>query len=353
MERLRVNSWPILQTAVAAGLSWLIATKLLGHSNPVFAPIAAIVSLGATRGQRSRRAISLILGVAIGIGLGEVIIRAVGVGVLQLTVTVGVAMVAATMLGNELLLVSEAAVSAVLVVTLSPATRGFPPTRLVDSLMGGAVALVFSQLLFPVHPVRMVRDAAESVLRELADTLAAVADAIENADLPRAEAALAKARRISSVWGGFEQALDIGWEAARYAPPRRRLRRPFIVYRDIGLPLDLVVRDVHVLARAAVRALTLDEALPANLADALRDLGQAASLLAAAVGDDVGHDSARSLTLRAVYAATELAGEVQNVSLGVLVAYTQAAGVDLLRASGIDRDPAQDKVIRAAEAAAM
>ena len=122
---------------------------MLGHPNPVFAPIAAIVSLGATRGQRARRAIELMLGVALGITAGDLLTRVIGVGVWQLAVIVGLAMAAAVSLGAGLLLLSEAGVSATLVATLQPTTRGFPPTRLLDVLVGGAVALVFSQLAVP------------------------------------------------------------------------------------------------------------------------------------------------------------------------------------------------------------
>src|SRR5436305_10614265 len=57
LVRLRENLFPVVQTAAAAGVAWLASNIALGHANPVFAPIAAIVSLGATRGQQSRRAI--------------------------------------------------------------------------------------------------------------------------------------------------------------------------------------------------------------------------------------------------------------------------------------------------------
>src|SRR5947199_176069 len=81
----------------------------------------------------------------------------------------------AELLGGGRLLLTESAVSATLVATVAPSTQGFPPTRLLDALAGGAVALIFSQLLFPVHPLRVVGDAAESVVKELAETLEDVA----------------------------------------------------------------------------------------------------------------------------------------------------------------------------------
>jgi uncharacterized membrane protein YccC len=348
--RLRENALPVVQTAGAAALAWLLATTVLGHTNPVFAPIAAIVSLGATRGQRARRAVELMLGVALGITAGDLLTRVIGVGVWQLAVIVGLAMAAAVSLGAGLLLLSEAGVSATLVATLQPAIRGFPPPRLLDVLVGGAVALVFSQLLFPVHPVKLVRTAAEGVVRELADTLRAIADVLARRDREAAERVLEEARSISATWGRFERALDLGGEAAQYAPVRRRHRQPVGVYRDIGRPLDLIVSDVGVLARATVRALRFGDPVPPQLPAALDDLAHATDELAARIGAAEEDPQVSFAVLQAVGAATHLAPTGQNMSLSVLVAYTQATAVDLLRALGIDRDPARDKVAEAARA---
>jgi uncharacterized membrane protein YccC len=350
--RLRENLLPIVQTAGAAALAWLLATTVFGHANPVFAPVAAIVSLGATRGQRAQRAIELMLGVAVGITAGDLLTSVIGVGVWQLAVIVGLAMAAAISLGAGLLLLSEAGVSATLVATVQPTTNGFPPARLLDVLLGGAVALVFSQLLFPVHPIKLVRTAAEAMVRELAETLRAIAHALQERDRDQAEAVLERAWRISASWGRFEHALDTGGEAARFAPTRRRQRGPLGIYRDIGRPLDLIVSDVGVLARAAVRALRLDDPIPGQLPVALRSLGDAADALAARIGSVEDDPQVSSPALRAVAAATELEPDAHYTSLCVLVAYTQATAADLLRALGLDRDPAHDRVAETARAAA-
>ena len=351
LARLRENLWPVVQTAGAAALAWLLATTVLGHTNPVFAPIAAIVSLGATRGQRARRAIELMLGVALGIAAGDLLTSVIGVGVWQLAVIVGLAMAAAVSLGSGLLMLSEAGVSATLVVTVQSTTRGFPPARLIDVLVGGAVALVFSQLLFPVHPVKLVRNAAEAMVRELADTLREIAQAIQDRDTDGAQAALERARRISAAWGRFEQALDLGGEAARFAPARRRHRGPLGIYRDIGHPLDLIVNDVAVLARGAVRALRHGDAIPPRLPTALRSLASATDALAARIGAVEEHPDVSSPALEAVVAATELAPAGQHTSLSVLVAYTQTTAADLLRALGVDREPADERIVQTVHAA--
>ena len=59
--------WQIAQCAVAAGVAWLIAADLLGHPTPFFAPVAAVVSLGTSYGQRLRRVAEVTVGVAVGV----------------------------------------------------------------------------------------------------------------------------------------------------------------------------------------------------------------------------------------------------------------------------------------------
>src|ERR671919_1262011 len=93
--RLRVRSWPILQTAGAAVAAWYLATLLTSEQQPVFASIAAVVSLGATYGQRPERTIELIGGVVLGIGIADLLVRTIGSGPVQLGLMVVLAMAAA------------------------------------------------------------------------------------------------------------------------------------------------------------------------------------------------------------------------------------------------------------------
>src|SRR5918994_7344280 len=55
-RHVRGGWWQILQTAVAAGIAWVLATLILGHEEPpVFASIAAGFSFGFGGGGRPRR----------------------------------------------------------------------------------------------------------------------------------------------------------------------------------------------------------------------------------------------------------------------------------------------------------
>ena len=347
LARLKGTAGQIIQAAAAAGTAWLIAGTLVGHKGPFFAPLAALIALSATRGQRARQALELMLGVALGVGVGDLLIGAIGTGFAQLTLVIGLAMCAATLLNASGVLFTEAAVSAALVASVEPSTRGFPPDRFLDALIGGAIALLFSQLLFPAHPLKVVEEAATSVVDGLASTLDDVADALESGDLDAAEAALVQSRAVSEDWADFQRALAVGHEAIRYAPRRRRLRGRMSEYEGVELPLDLLIRDVQVLARAVVRALRIGDPVPTEAVGALRDLARSAGRIAREFEESTGDQAGRELALRAAREASACVPE-QNLSLGMLVGHTQATAADLLRTLGLERDPAHDAVGEAA-----
>jgi uncharacterized membrane protein YgaE (UPF0421/DUF939 family) len=48
--------------SVAASVAYILATVVLGNEQPFLAPIAAVISLGLTLGQRGRRTVEMVLG---------------------------------------------------------------------------------------------------------------------------------------------------------------------------------------------------------------------------------------------------------------------------------------------------
>jgi uncharacterized membrane protein YgaE (UPF0421/DUF939 family) len=343
LARTRAGLWPLAQIAAAAALAWLLAASVLGHPDAYFAPTAAIIALAATRGQRVRQALEMTLGVAVGIGVGDLLVRAIGIGAWQLALIVALALGAALVLGPGRMLSTEAAVSAALVATVSPQTQGFPPTRFLDALVGGAVALVFSQLLFPVHPVKVVREKLESILARLAVTFEGVADSLERRDLEAAHETLWRARELNAAWSEVEHALDAGREAARFSPTGRRSRGSFDDVQDVGLPLDLTVRDARTLARGAVRALTIGDQVPEGIPIAIRDLASGARDLADEFA--AGHEGeVQAAALRATRRATEVLSTQEQLSTSLLVGQVQATSADMLRSLGLDEEAAHAMV---------
>src|SRR3954462_700586 len=141
-HRLRPRLLPIAHTAAAAVLAWCLGLVLLPDPRPVFASIAAVIAVGATYGQRGARAAELIGGVVVGLSVADVLVRAIGVGPLQMGVMVIVAMSTAVVLGGGALLVTEAAVSALLLLaavdpTAATVGPGLSPLRVGPARVGG------------------------------------------------------------------------------------------------------------------------------------------------------------------------------------------------------------------------
>jgi uncharacterized membrane protein YgaE (UPF0421/DUF939 family) len=112
----------ILQTSVAASLSYLLAAFALGSEEPFFAPIAAVATPGLAPVEHGVRAVEVALGVAVGLAVADVIVWIIGVGAAQIGV-VGLAMAVAVFFGERTLLVNQAAISAILVVIHRLSTR--------------------------------------------------------------------------------------------------------------------------------------------------------------------------------------------------------------------------------------
>jgi uncharacterized membrane protein YgaE (UPF0421/DUF939 family) len=331
--RLRVRSWPILQTAGAAVAAWYLATLLVSEDKPVFAAIAAVVSLGASYGQRPERAIELIGGVVLGIGLADLLVGAIGSGPMQLGLLVLLAMGAAVFLGGGPVLVTEAAVSASLLVLLEPTSAGLAPSRLVEALVGGGVALAVSALAFPPNPVLLVGRSAQAVFGSLGRTLEDVAAALADGDRQRSDMALEAAREIDHDLRALDESLGIAKETARLSPGRRSSRDELERYARAARHIDFAVRNARVLARHAARFVRAGRPGPSELTEAIHDLSLAVWALAADLDDPNRHADVRAPASRAASRATEVFDANPELGLAEIVAQVRSTAIDLVRAA--------------------
>ncbi len=342
--RLRLAWRSILQVGVASGVAWVIATEVFGHQSPFFAPVSAIITLGLTISERGRRAVEVAIGVALGIAVGDMLVLAIGVGAAQLALVVMLATGIAIFLGSGQMLATQAAVSAALVATLQPPTDGITFARFLDALAGGTVALVVNALVLPADPVAMVRGALRPLAEELAATLDDIAVAILERDRDQAERALLRARGIDELSAQLVDAVEVSRETTRYAPPRRRLRSRVERYSEAGIHVDLAVRNVRVLARGTIRAVRLDENVPPEIADAVRDLAAAVRAFSEAVDRPERSDRVREAALQAAATATRVLEGTGNLSVSVIVGQVRSTATDLLAGTGMDADRAAEEV---------
>ena len=166
MGRVREAAWPVAQAAVAAGIAWTLAQVVLGHPQPVFAPSAAVVALAASVGGRGTQAAEMLLGVAVGVVAGEGLVLVLGAGAPEVALASSAAMLVMAAVEISPLPLIQAGSSAVLVVALQIPSSG--AGRMLDALVGGVVALLFRQILFPPSPVSLLKDAGRRALDSVA-----------------------------------------------------------------------------------------------------------------------------------------------------------------------------------------
>lgn len=339
LRRLGRNGIPIVQCGVAAGIAWALATGVFGHPRPFFAPIAAVIALGVSLGQRSRRSLELVVGVSIGIGVGDILIALIGSGPWQIALVVILAMSIAVLLDSGALIVMQAASSSVLVATLLPPASAGGFTRMLDAAIGGLVGFVVAALL-PANPLNVAHRNGRVVLGVLADALRGVANAVSREDVDMASDVLAKARKSHSDVEEFRAALDAGKEIARYAPIRWHRRHELERYQNAATPVDRALRNTRVLARRALAALQDEEPVPRPLPRMLEELAGAVTLLRDELASGSEPLQARA-AVRAVAAKTtvELLGG-GDFSMQVVVLQVRSIAIDLLQATGLNRTEA-------------
>ncbi len=216
-ERLRSSALPIVQCALAAGLAWWVAKDLVGHQQPFFAPIAAVVSLGLGLGARLRRSVELVCGVTVGIGVGDLLVSLIGSGPWQIALVVIMAMGTAVALDSGPIFSMQAGNSAVLVATLLPPGGTGGVDRMVDALIGGLTGIAVVALI-PTHPVRRARRNAAEILATASEVLRKVESGLVENNAKPIEEALRQARATQPAIDAMRSNLKGGREISRVSP---------------------------------------------------------------------------------------------------------------------------------------
>ncbi len=342
--RTRIDRWKskrfqIAQCALAAGVAWFIAADLLGHQTPFFAPIAAVVSLGTSYGQRLRRVVEVTVGVAVGVLLADLLVSFVGSGAWQLTLIVSLAMTTAFLLDGGQLFVTQAAVQSIVVSTLLP-DPGMALTRWTDALIGGAVALVAATVV-PAAPLRRPREQAAVVVRKVAELLRAAGDVMLEGEVEHALDLLADARATDYLINELRSAADEGLSVVASSPFRVRHKGHVRRMAELVDPLDRSLRSTRVLVRQAAVTAYHRLPVPGSYAVVARELAAAADQAADELSANRMAEVARPALLE-VGQATGMVERTDVLAAEVILAQLRSVIADLLLLTGMDPLEASD-----------
>lgn len=281
--RLRDAWGRIALDGATAVVAFLLAQVILGQATPIFAPIAAVVCLTDSPEARGRRAARLLCGVLVGVAVGELAKVVIGSGWLQVGAAVVVGMLVVSLGSISSLTLLQSGIAALLVVGIGSSQAGW--SRLASAVIGGALALLVSQVLASPSPVRQLADAAGTALRGIADGLDDVVGALRGPG-PEADAGAALRRAAECLRGGHAdvaavlEARDASEALARSTVRGRRERASLAAMLERLAGLEYVHAGAVLLARTAAEVTDRGDDVPADLVDGVADLAAVVRALA-------------------------------------------------------------------------
>lgn len=355
--RVRSRLLFILQSAIGAGIAYWVAAELFEHARPFFAPMACVIILGLTGGDRIKRAVELTLGAALGVGLGDLLIMQIGSGYWQIFIVVLTALTVASFVSKSGLVSNQMSTGGILIATILPPGGGGGPDRMVDAFIGGVVGILVIALL-PSSPLRAGRQEVANVLGIASSVLDDVADALRNKDAKALNETLSAIRNSQTDVDKLKTAATSGREQASISPfqwsNRGRIRSLFRILP----PVDNAIRNSRVLAR---RALVLTQDGDQVSADQIEIIEEIAAI-ALSLSDlyerhrEVSEateipDLVRRLRLLGSRVGTEVA-EGRVLSAQVILAQSRSIIVDLLQVCGMSRESAVAVLVPTSESPA-
>lgn len=343
-SRLKRNFVAIVQGAIAAGLAYWVAQSLLGHPRPFFAPMAAVIILGLTPGARIKRAVELIVGCSLGVGLGDFLILMIGSGAWQISLAVFISLVVASFLSASQLLVNQVAIGSILIATIIPPGTAETTERMFDAVVGGVVGLIVMALL-PQNPVRGGRREVARVLGIASSVLRDVARALPARDAEAMREALHEVRGTQGAINAMILEAKTSKEYTQISPLLWASKRHARSFTRILEPVDNVVRNTRVLARRAVVLVEDGDEISPEQIELIEELADITGELADIYLDDTISEAVAipELSKRLRHLGARCGVEVAEgrvLSAQVILAQTRSIVVDLLQVTGMSRPSA-------------
>jgi hypothetical protein len=313
LDLLRLDRTVALQAVkigVASALSWLVAHWAFGSPAPIYAPLTAAF-VGLVTVQASvRDGIQRVIGVVVGIGVATFLVDVFGLHAWSIGIVVGLGY----LVGKVLRLVPGAAaqipVTGLLLLALGTASH--PEERVLETLVGAAVAVLVNLVIIPPNHVGAARTAVRILADQVVDTLSDMAAGIAEPWTPAQAASWLRAARDGGGTSAKAQAaVDEAGQSLRLHPRRGDWEDVQAAVQHTARTLGVVEVQVRVIAR--------------TLRDTAENVGNAS-------GDDRIGDGDAADDEAAGAASDETAGAAADEAAGA--AADEAAGAATDEAAG-------------------
>jgi len=161
----------IVKTAFAAALSWVVATSLLHSEYPYFAAVAAILTVQVTVADSVDKATQRIIGIMGGVLLSMLLGHWFRISAVSIFFIILIGMALAKALRMNPQIISQVAISSLLVLAFGQAREGYGYERIIETILGSAIAVVINALIVPRNAIPDVEKSILSYSSLAATTL--------------------------------------------------------------------------------------------------------------------------------------------------------------------------------------
>jgi len=256
-----------VKTALACGLSWLLAEAVTPHSYPYFAPIAAILTLQVTVADSIQKGLYRIVGIIVGIGISMLAGQwlSVNAATVALVVLAGLAVSNALRLNSQI--GAQIGVSALLVLAFGN-THGYAAYRVLETLLGSGVAVAVNLALVPRDTTREALNAASGLGKRIAAVLRDFDEAAKGRRHPAQ--VLEEARGLLQLIKKGNEATALARQSLKFVPlgrgRRERVERVSAAMErleHLSVQARGIARSLIELEAAGLKVPELDQALAA------------------------------------------------------------------------------------------
>lgn len=277
----------IVITSLAATTAWLLG-GMVNSSDALVAAIVVVITLRTSLQASLGEGFGQLLGTAVGVGVAFVSIHTVGTGAVAIGLTMAISLLIAHVLRLDDGGGMNIAITALIV--LGP---GMPEATALDrtwaTIIGVAVALVFSYWAHPSTPVGRTQKTLASVAAETADLLSVMAQGVSSG-YSQTEAGqwLEKSRAISDRTQLARSQAEEAIRYARWSPIAPRDEADAIYTRFVAVEhMTVQVRTVaRSLYDAVTQGIELSDMVGQVIGDMLKSASRATQTKATAVESD-------------------------------------------------------------------
>lgn len=239
----------VIKTALAAAIAWWLASLISKNPYPYFAPLAAILTLQMTVADSLVKAMQRIIGVIGGVAVSMLAIHWLGLNAFSIGMVVLLGMSLSTALRLNPQIVSQIAVSSLLVLAFGR-TPGYALDRIIETVLGSAVSVLISAILVSPDTTPAAQQEIVRINSELADILRSIGKSdIANQTPSRYLPHLERARSIFKAIETARQSIRLAEQNLRYNLFARKKRLRLHELVESLVQLERIAVAVRVMAR--------------------------------------------------------------------------------------------------------